>query len=430
MLNAVGLDHRLSAFLTQGGSAFLALLLVAQPASKALLLLTSAATGLTVLVQYPFVQNSETMLGIFGLALCLGWLLSKPWAPPSGWKLHSQSWIIRSFPAIRVIFILAYAAAAFSKWNSTFIFSDSSCGVDLPLTGLRFFVPGAELPEGITSMFPLLIALAESSVPLFLIFPRTRRWAVVLAIVLHLGMAISPTTPYLAFTAVVLAMVVLFLPAQTPEWAVRWMQSRLRKSRAGARMLVSLLALLGVVTLIAKQWFPMPSTPISLDYVFGLITVVPVGILLLVAIWKTRRAPVPRIIFRLGWAYVAFPVIVVLMAAQPYLGFGNVPSFTMFSNLHTENASSNHFLIPRLPISSVQDDFVEVQSPDFPSAPISWFEFTRKARNLPLGTRVTVVRDGVPMTVEITEASRRDLNAGWLMYKLVRTRPIETGCSW
>lgn len=430
MLNAVGLNHRFSAFITQGGSALAGLALFLFPGRKALLLATSAVVGVTVIVHYPFVQNSETMLGLFGLVVVVGWLVSKPWVSGRKPLFDTPQWIVRSFPAIRLLFVLAYGAAALSKWNADFFFSEGSCALELPMAGLQFFFPHAQLSSAITSLFPWGIALAESAVILLLIFPFTRRFGAVLAIVLHLGMGFSPATPYLAFTALVCAVVVLFLPEGASERTMGWFSTQATKYPRGHIILLGSLGVAGLLILVNKQWRLIPVGPVTFDHIFGFVTVFPIALVLLWAIWVTRTQSVPRHIFRMGWEFVPFPIIAILIAVQPYLGLGNVPSFTMFSNLKTENGVSNHFLIPRGFLGTFQDDFVEVDSPGFPTEPMSWFEFTRIARTSEVGTEISLVHNNKHEKFTITAENRREFDAGWVMYKLVRTRPIVSKCSW
>ena len=56
-----------------------------------------------------------------------------------------------------------------------------------------------------------------------------------------------------------------------------------------------------------------------------------------------------------------FAVLVFVNGFGPYLGLRTESSFSMFSNLHTENGVSNHLIVPsRIQITNWQRDLVEI----------------------------------------------------------------------
>jgi hypothetical protein len=57
-----------------------------------------------------------------------------------------------------------------------------------------------------------------------------------------------------------------------------------------------------------------------------------------------------------------FPVLLLLHGLTPYLGLRTAGNFSMFSNLRTEGATSNHFLLGANPLKiwSYQEDLVRV----------------------------------------------------------------------
>jgi hypothetical protein len=57
----------------------------------------------------------------------------------------------------------------------------------------------------------------------------------------------------------------------------------------------------------------------------------------------------------------AFPLLMVINATGPYIGLKTQTSWSMFSNLHTENGMSNHLIVPAgIQITNWQYDLVEI----------------------------------------------------------------------
>jgi hypothetical protein len=60
-------------------------------------------------------------------------------------------------------------------------------------------------------------------------------------------------------------------------------------------------------------------------------------------------------------ALILFPLVLVINGFGPYFGFKTVTSFSMFSNLQTENGMTNHLIMPSgIQFTSWQYDLVEI----------------------------------------------------------------------
>jgi hypothetical protein len=91
-----------------------------------------------------------------------------------------------------------------------------------------------------------------------------------------------------------------------------------------------------------------------------------------------------------GWALG--PLLAVLLASSPYLGLRTQNTFTMYSNLQTEDGQWNHALLPDgVQIFSLQDDPVRIVASSDPllardartGTRLVWWDFRRYASHHP-----------------------------------------------
>jgi len=91
-----------------------------------------------------------------------------------------------------------------------------------------------------------------------------------------------------------------------------------------------------------------------------------------------------------GWALG--PLLAVLLASSPYLGLRTQDTFTMYSNLQTEDGQWNHALLPDgVQIFSLQDDLVRIVASSDPllardarsGTRLVWWDFRRYASHHP-----------------------------------------------
>ena len=115
--------------------------------------------------------------------------------------------VIRSLPAIRALLLVAYGAAALSKWNTTFLDPTSSCAnmvakvASLGLVG----------PLGDSGLVSIAAALTETTVFVLLATPWARTWGVMLGLTFHFTLSASPAMMVGDFTSTVFALFLLFL---------------------------------------------------------------------------------------------------------------------------------------------------------------------------------------------------------------------------
>jgi hypothetical protein len=156
-----------------------------------------------------------------------------------------------------------------------------------------------------------------------------------------------------------------------------------------------------------------------------------------------------------------FPIAILLQGAQPHLGFKNIQSFAMFSNLDTESGQSNHYIIPASwQISGILSDPVEihdsnlksvrklksplrlaqsvVRADPMPELTPSFLELkrviTRAARRGASGIRVSYTRNGEKHTVMNAEDDPELAGATLFERFYLRTRPLALSnhgaCRW
>lgn len=266
-------------------------------------------------------------------------------------------------PVARFVLLAFYFFAAFSKFNSAFFDPSVSCGTyffDELAASLGFHVHSMT-SGGWAHLVPIGTAAIEASVFLLLLFRRTRVAGVVLGLVFHGAIALDQTHLFSDFSSVLNALFMLFLPAGFAASAVSRVRSLTSRTREAVRSIV----VLGASALLLIQWIGRNRT---LERVFddGLRwawVVVDMVVLVAVAAYLFRdrpRASDVRLRPRAALLWVV-PLLVVLNGLSPYLELRTAYAFNMYSNLHTADGSSNHFLVrATVPLTDYQSDLVRI----------------------------------------------------------------------
>jgi len=274
-------------------------------------------------------------------------------------------------PALRVFLGVLYSWAVVHKLNAGFLDPVWSCASTelLKLADARLFgIPLSFLPSGpatrVLSIYGTL--LIEAAIPLMLFFPRTRRAAIVLAVGFHSLLGFS----YPAFSSMLWALLVLFLPADA---AARLAGNR--EGRIQRRAWITATLLVGTAAVGTAVGFAQASAPeLSavrwslpfLRHLFLLYT-----ILLVVRSWPAFRASAPDKsipqAFRLRPVGAILAAVLLLNGAAPYFGIKATQSFAMFSNLNVAAGRSNHVFIPASwQRFGLRTDLVTIQSSSDP----------------------------------------------------------------
>ena len=388
---------------------------IAAPQVKSLLVLAMIQC-VNVILLAPF--NPDHWLLVFFINLVLIVSAFCVWVREG--TVSPQKLMQRTAPAARLVFLICYGFAAFSKLNSDFLFSENSAARELfqiqlgamPILNWLVWPP----------MVPWVTIVCESTIPLLLLFKRTRVLGILIGIGFHTALIISPAVKVFDFTLTIVAMLYLFTPGNFESNIKTGIQDF--KNRIPAIfglferykwLLVG--APIGAVLAISC-WHPMPDLPprlVRLTASAGLFTVVLLGGIFLAGMignlmrhdgfrWTPRGA--------FGWLVIGLAIVNGLC---PYLGLKTQGSFTMFSNVRTEAGNWNHLVMPQSMqvFSDYQNKLVKIVGSDNESINqyyvasgnlITEFELQRIVLTNP-EIELTIEKDGNP--IEINEPENR-----------------------
>jgi hypothetical protein len=331
-------------------SLLLALGVILRPAAvgRTMLLLGSLAVELASEMPDPW--NHGVIAGVGGGAVALWWLGLFARSPS---RARDCGYVYRRItPFLRVAFILAFAAAAFSKLNTGFFESIGGCA-----TWIMESIPLVTVPVGLRPVLTLGAVLIEFAIPVLLIFRRSRPIAIVLGFGFH---ALSSLAGHTAFAGFAWSFYLIFLPsgvlARAAVQARRLVGSEVRHQVSAINRSPWSWVGLAVVALIALTALDMLSPSLQplvrrWGAAIPYLAYSAVWFVLLARIrgqWLHLRGDtVPRDALRVRSVLLLAALgLLVVNAASPYLGLKTRYSFTMYSNLHTEAGYWNHLVVP------------------------------------------------------------------------------------
>ena len=320
-----------------------AIWVVLRPTSVARFLLMLAAETIAVAIDLPNV--GDHVLLVLVTAVCVlsfvAWTALRTRRMPNPGELFD-----RMAPFLRIQLLILYAAAAVAKTNTDFFDPNLSCAAPMSRQ-VAWFDPG--LLDGSWRIVPAIwgTVLVEAALPVLLAIPRTRALGLVVGLAFHAVLALAGNVP---FSALAVALYVAFLPSDTPTRLRAWAVEHTGVLR-GERHWVGQLLLFGLAVacwLAAAVFFS--GRPVAggalLPNAMRLVVLIVVAVELVVVVAGRGRAPVAgsrhlgHPIFALGL------VLLVINALSPYLGLKTETTFTMFSNLRTEDGRWNHLFLP------------------------------------------------------------------------------------
>ena len=396
-----------------------------------------ALQAIHVLIDAPF--NPDHWLLLFFVNLTMGMSAIRLWL--RGEAIEANR-LYRSFaPAARVIFLICYGYAAFAKLNTHFLDPEGSCAT--VLAEIQFVVSPWLKHVSVPAIAGWFAAIVECSVPLLLIAKRTRRFGILIAILFHTFLVISPAIAVFDFTITVYTMMYLFagddLGDRLNELSDRFHHQApaIWNFVTQARFLVAGLGLLMVGrTAMGLAMFGNAQLG-NLSWLLNMLfaaTVIGVAFTILFREASAERHPEAAMWPQLRWHALVI-ALAFLNGASPYLGLKTQGSFTMFSNLQTEAGYWNHLLVPRWVriFDSYQDDLVQVASvgdqrlqTDFVNRDcfVPRFEIRRAAMKNP-AMAITVVRNQEEIQLDpVTVDSQLSEPLGWLDRKILIFRPV------
>ena len=295
-----------------------------------------------------------------------------------------------------------YSFAAFAKLNTGFLDPSTSCAVyyanqSSAALGLGAIDPGHWAAVAVVAAS----AAIELSVVPLLLFRRTRRAGVMLAMVFHSLITLDFGQHFYDFTSVLLALFVLFLGPAFADRVTRhpvWWRSSVR------RMTFQVVSFGVVMTTLMNV---SPLTPLTLK-VLSVTTFfwwipytlwVLVGAFGAVAVRRLTRPPI------VGWLLV---LLVVLNGLTPYTELKTAYSWNMYSNLRIVDGASNHLLVrASIPLVASHAGMVEIISSSDPGLNLyvdsgyvlPWRSFRSFASEVP-NASVTYRLSGQTVSVE------------------------------
>ena len=351
-------------------------------------------------------------------------------------------------PLLRMLILILYFWTGFHKLNTDFFNPEVSCGsmryLNLQQTSLSF-LPSGTLPQYVVIYSTVAL---EMLLPVLLLFVRTRLAGLAVAALLHVTFAF---VEHVSFTALMLALLSLFLPANFMSLHREWKKQipasirRIPASFWRAALLVCFLIAIHLIS--GNRWAGL--TPAKTNtgdwtgpFVYLWIAFYVILIILFLMVLRTGRPflpPAATLLKPPGYLLLLYPLFFFANGLNPYLGLNTENSFALYSNLRTELGASNHLLIRKpLQLSPCQTDYVTVLSasstlrqnvrlPAYDSICNLRLRISEAALRARPGEklRIVYIRNGLKQVVEDAfhhpELSRR---YPYLLRKFMRLKPV------
>lgn len=401
----------------------LALAVLLRPQSGRLFVVLLVTQLVEHTVEMPFSPDHWALVALVNLAILLTMLVRRS---------TGHETLTTAFPAARMILLIAYAAAALSKWNTAFLDPVTSCAN--AIAGIITFGLSGPLAESHLVNYGTL--LTESLVVLLLAIPRTRTWGVLLGLAFHFSLSASPIIVVGDYTSTVYALFFLFL---RPEVTGRVLDRTSSWSRSSAvvrdaRRRPPITAGVAFVAL-GLGGHVLGQVPVATVYVLEQFYFVPLLVATALAVREHRaqRSAGRHRFGRIHLVHLPVLLLALVWALNPYLGLRTTGVNTMFSNLRTESPDPNHLFMPSWRLTDWQDDMVvlvsstdaELQAGADNDLAVPLVALRRIAMDRP-GLEVTGILDGERVTFGSEEGQTTlDALPGW-QYRLFLLRPVPT----
>jgi len=294
-----------------------------------------------------------------------------------------------------------YAWTCFHKLNVDYLAPETSSGArlcDQVLTRMRIGSFSPPLTESLHTLAIHGTLVVEGVLAVALLVPRTRHFAVALALGFHLLTAAAGVED---FSAAVMGLLPIYLPDALLDRVrvhVEALLARTPLESAPLRRALEASCLASAATvLVARPWWSDGGATLVFEpwlrgatfvsragaMLFPLYALAAVALLAVARRDLGARGLASARVAPKGPAGVALALFLLLDGAAPYLGVKTLTSFNMFSDLRTEGGATNHLLIRRpLDLHGHQTDLVRVLRSDDAAlatlartvASIPWFE--------------------------------------------------------
>ncbi|WP_276368835.1 hypothetical protein [Chryseolinea sp. H1M3-3] len=277
-------------------------------------------------------------------------------------------------PWLRIELCLLYFFTVFHKLNTSYFNLDWSCAAQMhrEINEWMPLLPGARWAQSWAIYGTLII---ETAIPLLLLKGRTRLAGVILGMLFHGLLALHHHPGLYSFSSTMTALFMVFLPLNASETLLP--PRRFRQVLQWGLIVFGV----GVFLWIIRRWLPFElRVEDTLEYKVKSGFVAYFAYLGLGLYWIWRNFKSLRIQSKVSsegrWRasplLIIFPLLLIVNGFGPYIGLRTQTSFSMFSNLHTENGVSNHLIVPDgIQITDWQYDLVEIvdaSDPDLTAA--------------------------------------------------------------
>ena len=398
----------------------IALAVLLRPGSGRLFVAMLVAQLVEHTVEMPFSPDHWALVALVNLAILITMLIGRS---------TSANTLAKAFPAARVLLLVAYGAAALSKWNTTFLDPVTSCAnaiASIITYGIVDPVAGSHLVNYGT-------VGTETAIFVLLAIPRTRTWGVLLGLAFHFSLSASPVIVVGDYTSTVYALFFLFLRPEvvggvldrTTRWAARSAVVRDARRRPWVTAVLALVVL-GI------SGHVLGPVPVAAVYVLEQFYFVPIILATALAVREHRSVGEARL-GRMQLLHIPVLLLAVAWALNPYLGLRTTGANTMFSNLRTEAPDPNHLFMPSWRLTDWQEDMVVLVSSTDPELQagadndlaLPLVALRRIAMDRP-GFEVTGVLDGETVTFGPGEGQMTLEPLPTWQYRLFLLRPVPT----
>ncbi|BBX89749.1 hypothetical protein H5U98_00870 [Mycolicibacterium boenickei] len=443
----------------------------------------AVAAGATVAVLSLPAASNHLMLSLL-VAVALGtaalWALvarDRPDVPDS----FVERWLAAARTPVGLVLLVVYLFTVFDKLNTAYFTPETSCGGEL--FGQLIWLNGFDdaVPGPVVGQFVAIVAVViEAAIFVLLAVPRLRFWGVLLGVGFHSILALAS---FYDFATVVFAVYVLLVPTEvfatlSPRHRERACLPPDTPRNVGILGTLAMigrprgLALTGlaahVLVSLVSSSAESPDSPIGLPWHTLLVLTWAVAVIpFMVALLRAYRAAELAGVRAPNWqlrplVLLLAPLLAVANGVTPYVGLKTVANYSMFSNLHTEEGTTNHLLpgITALQLADYQRDTVTLVGLELPEHAgdttylrrqtrwlsedppirIPWLELRRTVllwRDAGLtGVRVAYLHDGPPRVVDdATHDPVLSAPLPWWQRHLLAFRAVDSGsgpdiCRW
>ena len=271
-------------------------------------------------------------------------------------------------PLIRLEVIILYFFAVFHKLNAGFFTPATSCATYLlQAQNIDSIMPLTDQLYKVNAYFTLAV---ELSIPALLCFPRTRNLGVLVGLFFHCILSYSTYNAFYDFSSLMFATYFLFIsPAFTDRIFNAYHEGlrSLRRIYGGftmTKLILSAIAILFCLGLVysINHRLDSPKT-VHLYFFWSLYSVMFAGLFLWYLFSRKSQGKWSVVGTSPHWTLYSVPLLVFLNGTMPYIGLKTENSYAMFSNLKTEGAETNHFIVPAtVQIFDYQKEVVEIVS--------------------------------------------------------------------